>query len=128
MIQKKGWPLRLKRMGANLALGALLCGLACSIPAAAAQTSPSPSPQSAGASQVGLKFTVTGAIDSVDYAKNTIVINTPSGKMTIAVTPTTAITAHGQIGGVSDLRQGGHVTVSGTQRNGTNTALSITIK
>jgi hypothetical protein len=126
MIQRTGRHSVFAGVAAALAVGLLLFGAVFAAPAIPARAGSSPVPQSAG--DIGVKFSVNGAIDSVDYAKNLIVVDAPSGKMTIAVTPTTAITVRGQIGGVSDLRKGGHVAVSGTQRNGVNTALSITVK
>jgi|GEM_PF-2120721 len=74
------------------------------------------------------KFSIAGTIASVNYAKNTIDVQGSAGRVTIAITPTTAIAVHGQAGGISDLRPGIHVSANGVSKNGVYVALTITIK
>jgi len=74
------------------------------------------------------KFAVSGTIQAVNYARNTIEVQAAAGKIVIAITPTTAIAVHGQAGGMSDLRPGVHVSATGVTKNGENVALTITIK
>jgi hypothetical protein len=74
------------------------------------------------------RFSFTGTIESVNYADKTIRLLGPSGKLRIAITPTTAISIRGETGGISDLRHGVHLTATGVMHHGVATALSITIK
>lgn len=74
------------------------------------------------------RFTVSGTVDSVDYADNVIFLNGAGGKVRIAITPTTAIAVRGEAGGISDLRHGVRLSASGIIHNGLMTALAITIK
>lgn len=74
------------------------------------------------------RVTVSGLIDSVDYASNAIHVISPAGRIKILLTPTTAIALRGQVGGISDLRHGLRITASGIVQNGVMTALSIIIR
>jgi hypothetical protein len=71
---------------------------------------------------------ISGIVDSVDYASNSIEVLSGAGKMKVVITPTTAIALRGQVGGIADLRHGVRVTVSGIVQNGVMRALSIIIK
>jgi hypothetical protein len=75
----------------------------------------------------GQSFELTGKIVSVDYAANVIVVRSHGDRMTIAITPTTAVDRDGQPGGISDLRAGVRVHVTGSERDGLKTADSIEI-
>jgi hypothetical protein len=73
-------------------------------------------------------FSLNGRITSVDYDMNVMVVNTRGGDVSIVITPTTVVEHSGEVSGVSDLRPGEHVHVSGTSHGGVMTAVSITIK
>jgi len=76
----------------------------------------------------GQTFSLTGRIESVDYAANVIVVRSHGDTASISITPTTAIERKGQIAGIADLRQGTRVRVSGVVRDGAMIAQSIVIR
>jgi hypothetical protein len=76
----------------------------------------------------GHSFEINGKIESIDYAENVMVVKSRGTSLTIAITPTTSVERDGEPGGISDLRPGVRVRVSGSQRDGVMTAESITIK
>ena len=77
----------------------------------------------------GQPFSLNGRIQSVDYTSNVIVVRAKGQQaVSIALTPTTAVDAGGQVGSIADLRPGVHVHVRGSVRNGVMVAESIVIK
>ena len=77
---------------------------------------------------VETRFMIAGTVESVNYATNTVRVVSPSGRVAIVVTPTTSIARRGVIGGISDIRRGAKVNVSGISRQGSLTAQSIFIR
>jgi hypothetical protein len=75
----------------------------------------------------GQPFELVGRIVSVDYADNVVVVRAHGDRISIAITPTTSIMRAGQPGGMSDLRQGVRIHVTGEQRDGVKTADGIEI-
>ncbi|MBC5824787.1 MAG: hypothetical protein GIW99_07620 [Candidatus Eremiobacteraeota bacterium] len=73
-------------------------------------------------------FTMSGTVASVDYDANVIVLAAHGDKISIAVTPTTAIEDRGQAGSFADIRRGSHVTISGTVNANERIAHTIVIK
>jgi hypothetical protein len=82
----------------------------------------------ASAQPQGRVFELTGKIVSVDYAQNVIVVRSQGLEYTITITPTTAVEHDGQPGGISDLRVGVRVHVTGADHGGAMTAGDIAIK
>jgi hypothetical protein len=74
-------------------------------------------------------FSISGKIDSIDYASNVMVVKSRGDILSIVITPTTTVERDGEIGGVSDLRRGALVAVKGFIRDdGAMVAVSIVIK
>lgn len=91
-----------------------------------------PAPRTAVAGPTALQasgqpFELVGRIVSVDYADNVVVVRAHGNRVSIAITPTTSIMRAGQPGGVSDLREGVRIHVTGEQRDGVKTADGIEI-
>lgn len=78
--------------------------------------------------QANQRFSVSGVVQSVDYASNTVTVKTGSQTVDITVTPTTVFDEHGETGSMGDIRKGAKISASGIVRNGHKVALSITIK
>jgi hypothetical protein len=117
--------IRMAMLAAGLA--AAVC-LSTSVSSAGVQ--PSITGRDAGAFAVadpGQPFSINGRIAAVDYATNTIIVHARND-VAIVVTPTTVIERAGQVAGISDLRPGEHVHVSGVTRNGIMSALTIVVK
>jgi hypothetical protein len=77
----------------------------------------------------GESFSISGKIDSIDYASNVMVVKSHGDTLSIVITPTTTVERDGEIGGVSDLRRGALVSVKGFVRDdGVMVAVSIVIK
>ena len=74
------------------------------------------------------RFTLSGVVQAVDYASNTVNVKTGSQTVEIMLTPTTVIDEHGETGSVADIRKGAKISASGVIRNGRKVALSITVK
>ena len=74
------------------------------------------------------RFNVTGKVESVSYASNTVRVRADGQTLNIIITPTTAIESQGEAGSIGDIRRGARITVSGIVRDGQKVALSITIK
>jgi hypothetical protein len=75
----------------------------------------------------GQAFTLSGRVQSVDYAQNIVVIRSHGDVYTVSVTPTTSVEHDGQIGSISDLRPGVHVRIKGSIVEGEMTAESIIV-
>ncbi len=73
-------------------------------------------------------FSVSGAVLSVDYDANVIVLWAHGSKVTVSVTPTTSIEKNGESGSFSDIRRGSHVSVWGTMHGEERVARRIIIK
>ena len=74
------------------------------------------------------RFTVSGTVEAVDYACNSVLISTGGKHVEILVTPTTAVEVHGESGSIADIRKGLKINASGVVRNGDKIALSIVLK
>jgi len=74
------------------------------------------------------RFTISGTVDAVSYASNSIRINAGGQHVEVLVTPTTAIDVHGESGSIADIRKGLKVRASGVVRDGQKIALSIVLK
>jgi len=74
------------------------------------------------------RFSVTGSVESVDYASNSVTIKSGGQGITVMVTPTTVIEQHGETGSMSDIRKGVKLTASGVIQNGKRIASSIVLK
>jgi Domain of unknown function (DUF5666) len=115
-------------------MGILAAGLAAAVCLCADVSSAGVQPANAGRdagafaiADPGQPFSISGRIVAVDYATNTIVVRA-RGDVSIVVTPTTVIERDGQVTGISDLRPGEHVHVSGMTRSGIMSALTIVVK
>ncbi len=73
-------------------------------------------------------FNVSGKVESVSYASNTVRISSGGQTVAVVVTPTTAIEVHGEAGSIADIRRGAKITASGVVRDGQKVALSIVLK
>jgi hypothetical protein len=73
-------------------------------------------------------FNVSGTVESVSYASNTVHINASGQTVDVVITPTTVIEYHGETGSVGNIRRGSKITASGVVRDGQKVALSIVIK
>jgi hypothetical protein len=102
--------------------------LALLVPAAGYALDGTASVVSASVQPRGQAFELTGKIVSVDYAQNVIVVRSHGQDFTVAITPTTAVEHAGQAGGISDLRAGVRIHVTGATQNGVMTADDIVIK
>jgi multidrug efflux pump subunit AcrA (membrane-fusion protein) len=74
------------------------------------------------------RFTISGTVEAVDYACNSVRINAGGQHVEILVTPTTAVEVHGESGSIADIRKGVKISASGVVRNGDKIALSIVLK
>jgi hypothetical protein len=74
------------------------------------------------------RFKVTGTVESVDYASNSVGINASGQHVEILVTPTTVIEYRGEAGSIADVRRGHKITASGLQRDGMWIANSVIIR
>jgi hypothetical protein len=74
------------------------------------------------------KFTVSGTVESVSYASNSVRINASGQNVEISLTPTTVIEYHGESGSIADIRRGSKISASGVVRNGQKVALSVVLK
>ena len=74
------------------------------------------------------RFSVSGVVESVDYASNTVTVKAGGQTVEIVVTPTTVVDEHGETGSMGDIRKGAKISASGVVRSGHKVALSITIK
>ena len=74
------------------------------------------------------RFTISGRVESVSYAANTLRVNAGGQTVEIFVTPTTVIEIGGESGSIGDIRKGSKVTASGVVRDGQKIALSITLR
>jgi hypothetical protein len=110
---------------------ALFLTVAILVGVTASHTHAAPAPsglhvwQVADASQ---RFTVSGVVQAVDYASNTVTVKTGAQTVDIVVTPTTVVDEHGETGSIADIRKGAKINASGVVRNGHKIALSITVK
>ncbi len=73
-------------------------------------------------------FNISGVVESVSYASNTVHINASGQTVDVVITPTTVIEYHGETGSVGNIRRGSKITASGVVHGGQKVALSITIK
>lgn len=73
-------------------------------------------------------FNISGIVESVSYASNTVRINASGQTVDVVITPTTVIEYHGETGSVGNIRRGSKIAASGVVRDGQKVALSITIK
>jgi multidrug efflux pump subunit AcrA (membrane-fusion protein) len=74
------------------------------------------------------RFTVSGTVESVSYASNTVRISANGQTVGVLVTPTTVIEIHGEAGSMADIRRGSKISASGVVRDGQKVALSIVLK
>ena len=74
------------------------------------------------------RFTISGTVEAVSYASNSVRINAGGQHVEILVTPTTAIEVRGESGSIADIRKGLKINASGVVRDGDKIALSIVLK
>jgi multidrug efflux pump subunit AcrA (membrane-fusion protein) len=74
------------------------------------------------------RFTISGTVEAVDYACNSVLISTGGKHVEILVTPTTAVEVHGESGSIADIRKGLKINASGVVRNGDKIAVTIVLK
>ncbi|MBV8595672.1 MAG: hypothetical protein JOZ50_05405 [Candidatus Eremiobacteraeota bacterium] len=74
------------------------------------------------------RFSLSGVVQAVDYASNTVTVKSGSQTVAIMLTPTTVIDQHGETGSIADIRKGAKISASGVIRDGRKVALSITVK
>ena len=87
---------------------------------------PKPSPR--WVADANQRFTLSGVVQAVDYASNTVTVKSGSQTVDVMLTPTTVIDEHGETGSIADIRKGAKISASGVIRNGRKVALSITVK
>lgn len=73
-------------------------------------------------------FSVSGTVESVSYASNTVRINAGEQIVDVMITPTTAIEVHGQAGSIADIHRGRKIVASGVILDGAMVAHSIVLK
>ncbi len=114
------------------ALSLLTFSLGAGAPAAPAYPIAVPSPESAfivtPLANAAKRFRVTGKVEAVNYADNSVEIKAAGQLVEIQITPTTVIEIHGEGGSIADVRRGQKVTASGVMRDGAWVAHSIAIK
>ena len=113
---------------ALLVAAALVTPLGSSAAPAARLASDPPQTMQYAPQAAGKHFEFTGKIVSVDYAANMLVVRSRGEEHSISITPTTSIEHAGQPGGISDLRPGVRIHVTGAARNGVLIADSIEIR
>ena len=113
------------------ALAPLILAVAVLIAATASHTHAAPASSGLHVWQVAdanQRFTVSGVVEAVDYASNTVTVKAGTQTVDIVVTPTTVVDEHGETGSIADIRKGAKINASGVVRNGRKVALSITVK
>jgi hypothetical protein len=105
----------------------IFLNFASGAPAFAGASAPSHHSKPATASEKE-SFSFTGTVAKVDYAANSVEIDTKGRTVTVVVEPTTAIDIAGEPGSMSDIRPGVKLHVEGVIRNGTHVAQTITIR
>lgn len=74
------------------------------------------------------RFSVSGTVESVSYASNSVRISASGQQVKITITPTTAIEYRGEAGSIADIRRGSKISARGVVRDGQKIALSIVVK
>jgi hypothetical protein len=74
------------------------------------------------------RFAISGTVDAVSYASNSIRINAGGQHVDVLVTPTTIVEVRGESGSIADIRKGSKVSVSGVVRDGQKIAQTIILK
>jgi hypothetical protein len=74
------------------------------------------------------RFAISGTVDAVSYASNSIRINAGGQHVDILVTPTTIVEVHGESGSIGDIHKGSKISASGVVRDGQKIAQTIILK
>jgi hypothetical protein len=74
------------------------------------------------------RFAISGTVETVSYASNSIRINAGGQHVDVLVTPTTIVEVRGESGSIADIHKGSKISASGVVRDGQKIAQTITLK